>query len=424
MSSGPGSRRWLVLSYFSRIDGMACAQHVDDRIPLLREAGIEPVLLTGPCGDRWEGMRHAVARSVAPSGIRFELRHLFRKRGLRGPLFKALEFLILLPVLPFYLLEKLLADLDSQWSWFPLAAYHGYALCREARPDLIYSTGGPASAHIAAGMIARRTGIPWVAEFQDPLVHGDWRRGKAALKLFSIAERYVCARASRVVFLTEEARRRAAARTPLGDRGRCIIPGAAPPVELPPRRRDDSLLRFAHFGSFGGSRNPAVLLTAARRLLEERPDLAGTLRFDFYGHCDANSARRLREFPVPGVVTYHGRVPRREALSAMRDADILVLIQNIDDFSAETIPSKVYEYLAEGRPVLGLVHGNPELDGMLRGLGHTVAEAADAVAVRDAVSEIHRKWEAGTVESPARSPYTVASAVERLVAVAEFRNPA
>jgi len=29
MSSVPGSRRWLVLSYFSRIDGMACAQHID-----------------------------------------------------------------------------------------------------------------------------------------------------------------------------------------------------------------------------------------------------------------------------------------------------------------------------------------------------------------------------------------------------------
>ncbi|MHB1013394.1 MAG: glycosyltransferase [Desulfobacteria bacterium] len=424
MSSGPGSRRWLVLSYFSRIDGMACAQHIDDRIPLLRKAGIEPVLLTGPCGEPWEEGRHAIARCVAPSGIRFEVRHLFRKRGLRGPLHKVFEFLLLLPVLPFYLLEKILADLDSQWSWFPLAARRGTALCREVGPELIYSTGGPASAHIAAGMIARRTGIPWVAEFQDPLVHGDWRRGKAALKLFSLAERYVCARASRVVFLTEEARRRAAARTSLGDRGRCILPGAAPPAGLPLRCRDDAFLRFAHFGSFGGSRNPAVLLTAVRRLLEDRPELAGTLRFDFYGHCDANSARRLREFPVPGVVTYHGRVPRREALSAMRDADVLVLIQNIDDFSAETIPSKVYEYLAEGRPILGLVHGNPELDGMLRGLGHSVAEAADAGSVRDAVSEIHRRWETGTLESTAVSPYTIASAVERLIAVTESRGPA
>jgi len=424
MSPVPGSRRWLVLSYFSRIDGMACAQHIDDRIPLLREAGIEPVLLTGPCGERWEEGRHAIARCVAPSGIRFEVRHLFRRRGLRGPLYKVLEFLLLLPLLPFYLLEKLAVDLDSQWSWFPLAARRGYALCRELGPELIYSTGGAASAHIAAGRISRRTGIPWVAEFQDPLVHGDWYRGKAARKAFAFAERYVCEHASRVVFLTEEARRRAAARTSLGDRGRCIYPGAEPPPESPPRRRNGALLRFTHLGSFGGSRNPAVLLEALRLLLEDRPEIAGTLRFDFYGHCDASSARRLREFPVPGVVTYHGRVPRREALSAMRDADVLVLIQNIDDFSAETIPSKVYEYLVAGRPILALAHRNPELSGMLTGLGHAVTEAADAGPVRAALSEIHRRWEAGTLEAPAVSPYTTRSAVGRLIAIAELRNPA
>ncbi|MGA6993468.1 MAG: hypothetical protein WBX50_06195, partial [Candidatus Deferrimicrobiaceae bacterium] len=121
---------------------------------------------------------------------------------------------------------------------------------------------------------------------------------------------------------------------------------------------------------------------------------------------------------------YHGRVPRREALAAMRDADVLVLIQNIDGFSAETIPSKVYEYLTAGRTILGLVHGNAELAGMLKGPGHTVAEAADAGSVHGAVSEIHRRWEAGTLETQAGTPYTIASAVERLVAVAEFRGPA
>lgn len=337
---------------------------------------------------------------------------------------KVLEFLLLFPTLPFYLLEKILVDFDSQWSWFPLAARRGYALCGEIGPELIYSTGGAASAHIAAGMIARRSGIPWIAEFQDPLVHGDWQRGRMAFKAFSFVERYVCARASRVVFLTVEAGRLAAARTTLGDRGRCIYPGAGPSPEFPPPPRNGPFLRFTHLGSFGGSRNPAVLLEAARRLLEERPELAGTMRFDFYGSCDANSKRLLREFPREGVVTFHGRVSRSASLAAMRDADVLVLIQNVADYSAETIPSKVYEYFVAGRPILGLVHRNAELAGMLTGLGHAVAEAADAGSVHDAVSEIYRRWAAGTFETPAGSPYTIASAVDRLIAMAENREPA
>ena len=88
-------------------------------------------------------------------------------------------------------------------------------------------------------------------------------------------------------------------------------------------------------------------------LLDERPELAGTVRFDFYGNCDANSKRLHREFPREGAATFHGRISRPVSLAAMQETDVLVLIQNVADYSAETIPSKVYEYLAVDRPIHG-----------------------------------------------------------------------
>ena len=94
------------------------------------------------------------------------------------------------------------------------------------------------------------------------------------------------------------------------------------------------------------------------------------------------------------------------------------------DCMAETIPSKVYEYLAAGRPILGLVHRNAELAGILTGLGRTVAESANAGSVRGAISEIHRRWKAGALENPAGSPYAIASAIDRLIATADSLNPA
>jgi hypothetical protein len=147
------ARRWLILSYFSGIDGMACAQHIDDRLSLLPERGITPLLLTGICGKARADRVTVQVPSVAPSGVRFELRHLRRRIS---PLKIAGPFLNLL-LLPFYVLEKLLINLDSQWSWFPLAILRGRQLCRRYRPEIIYSTGGPASAHLAAAVIARRS---------------------------------------------------------------------------------------------------------------------------------------------------------------------------------------------------------------------------------------------------------------------------
>jgi hypothetical protein len=411
---GTAGSPWLILSYFSRIDGMACAQHIDDRIGPLRARGIEPLMLTGVCGERWRGLVHERVLSASPSGLRFELRHLKR----RGGMSRLWAGLLNLLILPLYLLEKLAIDLDSQWSWFPLAILRGRRMCSLHGPQMIYSTGGPASAHLAAAMIARGCGIPWIAEFQDPLVHGDWLRGKRALKVFAWLERLICTRADAVVFLTDQARKNADARTGLGHRGWSVYPGADPAAlpDIGYVRGDECI--FAHFGSLGGSRNLKVFLEGLRQAVSERPELAAIVCLEIYGSCDPLSRRIIREFPWPEMIRDHGRIPRNESLVAMKKTGILLLIQNTGEFSAETIPSKTYEYLHVGRPILGLAHRNPELVLMLSSLGHTAVAADSPHAVKQAIIGCYEQWRQEGTHPPADSPYTVAAAVDEIVSIA------
>lgn len=412
--------RWLVLSYFSRIDGMACAQHIDDRIAYLRTQGIEPLMLTGVCGERWSGLVHEQVFSSSPSGLRFELRHLKK----RGGISRIWAVLLNLLILPLYLLEKLVIDLDSQWSWFPFVILRGERMCRRYRPQLIYSTGGPASAHLAAAMIARRLKIPWVAEFQDPLVHDDWLRSKRALKVFSWLERLICTRADAVIFLTDQARKNADSRTGLGKRGWTVYPGADPASMPHSAYKKGELCHIAHFGSLGGSRNLKVFLEALRRLLAEQPELERVIRLDLYGSCDRLSRRLIDEFPAPAVIRDHGRIPRQESLAAMKRCDILLLIQNTEAFSAETIPSKTYEYLHVGRPVLGLVHHNPELGQMLTTLAHTAVAADSPAEVKQGITDCYERWKNGAAPSlPTASPFTVVAAVHNIMSIAAAVRP-
>lgn len=405
-------RRWLIISYFSRIDGMACAQHIDDRMPFLKQKGITPVLLTGICGSRWPDLAQGRVPSLAPSGLRFELRHLRRC----GRALRRVVPLLQLPLLPFYLLEKLLIDLDSQWSWFPLAIPAGVLLCRRFRPEVIYATGGAPSAHLAAAWISRICGVPWIAEFQDPLVHDDWLRTPRALRVYGWLERLVCREASSVVFLTEAARLNASRRTGLGGRGCTIYPGADPASMPVSAYRRGAQCHFAHFGSFGGSRNLHVFLKGLKGALDADPTLVPLLRLDLYGTCDGLSRRLVEHFPYPGVITDFGRVPRRESLVAMTNCDLLLLIQNTAEFSSETIPSKSYEYLLAGRPVLGLVFRNPELAGMLSARGDLAVAADDPAQVQAGIAELAARWrEGGGSEVAAPSPYTVSSAVDKLL---------
>jgi hypothetical protein len=412
---GTTGKPWLILSYFSLIDGMACAQHIDDRIEPLRARGIEPLMLTGVCGVRWRGLVHERALSASPSGLRFELRHMKR----RGGMTRLWAGLLNLLILPLYLLEKLAIDLDSQWSWFPLAILRGRRMCSRYRPQMIYSTGGPASAHLAAAVIARSHDIPWIAEFQDPLVHGDWLRSKRALKVFAWLERLICTRADAVIFLADQARKNADARTGLGSRGWTVYPGADPAAmpDIAHVRGDECTI--AHFGSLGGSRNLRVFLEGLRQVVIERPESSAIVRLEIYGSCDPLSRSIIKEFPWPEMIHDHGRIPRHESLVAMKKTDILLLIQNTEEFSAETIPSKTYEYLHVGRPILGLVHHNPELVRMLSALGHTAAAADSPDAVKKATIGCYDRWKQGQAKPPAASPYTVTAAVNDLVSIAE-----
>jgi hypothetical protein len=408
-------RQWLVLSYFAGIDGMACSQHIDDRLPLLRKLGIMPLLLTGVCGEPPQGTATVRVPSLAPSGVRFELRHLQRrKRGL-----KSVQGLLNLLLLPFYLLEKLIVDLDSQWSWFPLAIWSGSRLCHRHRLELIYSTGGPASAHLAAAIVARRHNLPWIAEFQDPLVHGDWLRSKRVLKVSTWLERFVCTRADAVIFLTEEARKRADRRTGLGKRGWTVYPGSNPATMPQAAYVKGDFCRFAHFGSLGGSRNLKVFLHALGLLLAERPDLANVIRLDLFGTCDRLSLRLIESFPVTGIIQDFGRTPRRDSLIAMKQSDVLLLIQNTEEFSSETIPSKTYEYFYTGRPILGLVHENSELFRMMLQLGHTAVKANNSEDVKRSIVDLVERWLTCSLEPSDNAGFSIEQAVDTLVGIGE-----
>jgi hypothetical protein len=411
------TRNWVVFSYFFNIDGKASSQHIDDRAPHLESLGISPHVLSSICGQRRNDIHHYRVPSVAPSGIRFELRYLKR----RNRLFKYASIPLLTGVLPLYFIEKAVINLESEWSWFPLAFLRGRQLGKRLNAELVYSTGGPASAHLAAGLAAKSLNVPWIAELQDPIVFKDWARSKTALKINSKLERFILGNASAVIFLTEGAKQRAVQRTGADpSKAHVIYPGASIDDRTQMAGIKGDFCRFAHFGSLGGTRNPGVFLDALEIVFDQDPELIGTVRFDLYGTMDSISDKLIAGFKYREVITDFGKVSRQEALNAMRKSDVLLLIQNLDDMSYETIPSKVYEYMQINKPILGLVHKNPQLEQMLLELGHLVAEADSPARISSLITQALELWRTGEPErrSLPPPPHTARRAAEKLLEIA------
>ncbi len=413
---------WLIYSYFANIDAKAASQHIDDRLPRLKELGVDPVLISSICGERRKDFTNFRVPSAAPSGIRFELRYVRR----RSRLLRVTLFPVLLAILPFYLLEKILIDLDSQWSWFPLAVLRGLAFCAKKRPDLVYSTGGPVSAHIAAAMLSRLAGLPWIAELQDPLVYGDFSRGGLARKVNRWVENLIFRKASAVIFLTEAAKDAAYSRHRADPAlAHAIHPGAAPPEVPPVSWSRGEHCRFAHFGSLGGTRNLKVFLYALDMVLSEDPGLAEMVRLDLYGTIDRASRKMIADFKYPGVISDFGKVSRLDALRAMQRSDVLVMIHNRDDSAPLTIPAKFYDYVQADRPILGLVYKNPELRSILAQCASPSAEADSLEETASRIAELIERWKRQDLAGPGcAAPFTVEAAARKLVGVAEKIRPA
>jgi len=154
-------------------------------------------------------------------------------------------------------------------------------------------------------------------------------------------------------------------------------------------------------------------------VLDQNPQLIEKVRFDLYGTTDSFSEKLIARFKYRKVVTDFGKVPRLDALRAMRKSDALILIQNLDDLSYETIPSKVYEYLRTDRPILGLIYKNPQLEKILLEQGHFPVEADSPAEISVRITQILERWDRGDPDARSfpDSPYTVRDAAEKLLAI-------
>ena len=423
-----GSKQiWLVLSHGFNMDGRAASQTITDKIPHLLNLGVEPIVVSAITGKKDKVVEHHQVLPAGPVALRFDLRHYLKQRISSRVIYRIVMTLFSLVLLPFLIIEKLFIRIETHWSWAITAYFTGARIIRTRKPTLVYSTGGAYSAHLAGYWLKRRFGLPWIAEIHDPMIFPGLTKNKMRMRFSAWLEGIICKHADVVWWFTEEALARARTRHPeLGERGHCIIPGANAPVfTREPYRRGKHLV-IGHFGSLAETRNLEIFLLGLRRVLEKNPQWTEHLRLHLYGGgIDAVSAQALKDFPHPSMIENFGRLEtdpksgesgRDRVLKRMNAADCLLLLHGTVPFCEEYIPSKMFEYLWTQRPILALVWHNPQMEHMLRELGHWAVKADDADSIASALEELHARWiQDDLADSDAPSPYTSEAATRQIV---------
>jgi glycosyltransferase involved in cell wall biosynthesis len=246
---------------------------------------------------------------------------------------------------------------DAHLGWLPFAVAAGL----RQHFDVIYSSSGPFTSHVVGWTIQRVTGRPWVAELRDGwyqwnrAIFPDYPAWRAALE--PRLESTVIRSASRVVLVTErmaEAFRRQYAELPSGHFG--VVSNGFDPAQFTtgPAERGDHSFEVVHAGALYYGRSLTSFLRAAARLVDTDADFAAAFKLTLLGTLDAAAHAELRHSARGERVRLGGQVDHAATLRAMRAANLLLLIANTTPGAEATVPGKVFEYLAAGRPVLAI----------------------------------------------------------------------
>ncbi len=249
-------------------------------------------------------------------------------------------------------LTRLWNHLTFAWSALPVAL-------GGPPPDVVIASVPPLFLGLSAWLAARRHRAPLVLDMRDDWPHAAIALGEMtpglATRLLEANSRFLQRRAARVIAVTPGMQRALAARGLDAGRLALITNGADTELFTPaPARPVGTPFTALYAGTHGLVHGMEALLDAAERL-RGRADI----RFLLVGDGVAKPALMERA-AAAGLanVEFRPSVAPRELVALLHAADACVATTRAHEFTGETIPVKLFDYLACGVPVVAAVRGD------------------------------------------------------------------
>jgi len=267
-------------------------------------------------------------------------------------------------------------------------AVTGRGLIRSAiereRPSVVLATAPPPSALLATAAVV--DDIPLVMELRDLWAGNPYfDRGSPIL---SRLQGHALAHAQAVVTVSDGCRTNLLRLHPeIGQRLQ-VLPNGFDPSLLERRsereRPPGSPASLIHAGALYGDRTAEVLVAALGR-----PELRGRARLELVGVIDVRTHRALQTAPDLAAEV-DPPVDWDEAVARMLAADIVVVINAPSTGGDMALPTKLYEALALGRPVLALTREGSDTARLLERLGQEagLAPPGDPAAIAAAIERL------------------------------------
>jgi glycosyltransferase involved in cell wall biosynthesis len=291
---------------------------------------------------------------------------------------------------------------DSRYPWYFSTHRKAVEIIRKENIDLIFSSSPPQTNHMIARKAAKKTGVPWVADFRDPWTDVFWLLDRS--KRFRFIHR-----------IDQRIERRT-----IADMNAIVTVGPSL-VEILGRKTDTKIhritngyderyfsqleyspnkkFRITYAGSLSREQDPVCFVNALELLKENRDFFENTEilflgNFPGYLH-DLFERSSYREKILYSPYTFYA-----DSLKVIAGSELLLMIVPRTRDNKCILTSKLFDYIGAGRPVLSYGPVDGDAADVLResGTGRMFAYE-NASASAEFIMEHYHMWKTGAVYS-------------------------
>ena len=224
----------------------------------------------------------------------------------------------------------------------------------ENKIETIITSGPPHSLHLIGMKLQQQLNITWIADFRDPWTTIGYHN---KLKLSAFAHRkhmkleQKVLRSADTILVTSKTTKSDFAK--ITKQPITVITNGYD-TELSERQVLDSKFTIAHIGSFLSDRNPTILWQALAELVNEIPEFSNNFKLKLIGTVSAEIVESINKHQLAPYVNNLGYVQHSDAVTHQQRSQVLLLIEIDAEITKSIIPGKLFEYMASGRPILGI----------------------------------------------------------------------
>lgn len=295
---------------------------------------------------------------------------------------------------------------DTKIGWYLPAIKQASTMIEEVKPDILFTSAPPYTIHLVGKALHCKYDIPWVADFRDPWLENHayntapqmpwarWLNRKMEHAVLCKATHITTALETQRGLLAKKTDRSSTDITTINNGFDHKIWEHVNTLESPKK------LYLSHFGTIYEEGLDQSSMDAIVCYISEQNESNDDMVFRLFGNIP-NHLRQSLKTKLPEENLEYSRPVSHDTIEHMlTQQQILLLIVNHGATHAYSHPSKVFEYMASGNPILVIGPDDHEVMQILQ--QHAPKRAyicKNAQMVTKALDQLYQKWAAGNMPS-------------------------